>query len=78
MITPIGNKVLIKPDAPLNVTQGGILISNPIEPSEGEIIAVSKDIEMPVKVGDRVNFEGGGLKVDGLLLISVEKIRYIL
>lgn len=77
-IKPVGTKILILPDSPSEVSEGGIIITNPKPVEFGEVVAVSEDIDCPLKVGDRVNFEPGGLQVEGYLLMPWERVRYII
>lgn len=74
---PLGNKVLIQPDSPTNVSEGGILLANPKTPDTGVVIEVSTDTELQVEKGDRVKFLlGQGLQIEGLLLIEEHNILF--
>jgi chaperonin GroES len=63
-LTPLGDRVIVKPKAPEEVTKGGIILPDTAQekPMEGEIIAVGngktddtgKKIAMDLKVGDKV------------------------
>jgi chaperonin GroES len=63
-LTPLGDRVIVKPKAPEEVTKGGIILPDTAQekPMEGEIIAVGngktddagKRIAMDLKVGDKV------------------------
>ena len=63
-LTPLGDRVIVKPKAPEEKTKGGIILPDTAQekPMEGEIIAVGngktddtgKKITMDLKVGDKV------------------------
>lgn len=63
-LTPLGDRVIVKPKAPAEVTKGGIILPDTAQekPMEGEIIAVGsgktddagKKVAMDLKVGDKV------------------------
>ncbi len=63
-LTPLGDRVIVKPNAPEEVTKGGIILPDTAQekPMEGEIIAVGngktddsgKKVAMDLKVGDKV------------------------
>jgi chaperonin GroES len=63
-LKPLGDRVIVKPKAPAEVTKGGIILPDTAQekPMEGEIIAVGngktddtgKKIAMDLKVGDKV------------------------
>ncbi len=63
-LTPLGDRVIVKPKAPEEVTKGGIILPDTAQekPMEGEIIAVGngktddagKKVAMDLKVGDKV------------------------
>lgn len=63
-LTPLGDRVIVKPNAPEEKTKGGIILPDTAQekPMEGEIIAVGngktddagKKIAMDLKVGDKV------------------------
>ena len=74
---PLGNRVLIKPLAPEEVTKGGILIPDSAKeaPAEGKVVALGngkmkedKTHTFSVKVGDKVlysRYSGDELKLEG-------------
>ena len=77
-LKPLGDRVLIKPDAAEQKTASGLYIASnaPEKPQRGEIIAVGagklndkgERVPMDVKVGDKViygKFGGNEIKVDG-------------
>lgn len=63
-LTPLGDRVIVKPKAPEEVTKGGIILPDTAQekPMEGEIIAVGngktddsgKKVAMDLKIGDKV------------------------
>ncbi len=63
-LKPLGDRVIVKPNAPEEKTKGGIILPDTAQekPMEGEIIAVGngktddagKKIAMDLKVGDKV------------------------
>lgn len=63
-LKPLGDRIIVKPKAPEEVTKGGIFLPDTAKekPMEGEVIAVGKGrvaddgklIEMEIKVGDKV------------------------
>lgn len=63
-LTPLGDRVIVKPNAPEEVTKGGIILPDTAQekPMEGKIIAVGngktddsgKKVAMDLKVGDKV------------------------
>jgi chaperonin GroES len=63
-LKPLGDRVIVKPKAPQEVTKGGIILPDTAQekPMEGEIVAVGngksddngKKIAMDLKVGDKV------------------------
>lgn len=57
----IGNKILIRPDAPKERTERGIIIpmanSNPLE--EGTVILVSEEVAPYLKAGERIIYPKG-------------------
>lgn len=63
-LTPLGDRVIVKPNAPEETTKGGIILPDTAQekPMEGKIIAVGngktddtgKKIAMELKVGDKV------------------------
>mgnify|MGYP001583844737 CR=1 FL=1 len=79
-ITPIGERVLIKPMKEEEKTKGGIYIpeSAKEEKKEGEVIAVGttkEGKELPLKKGDKILYGGyssDDFKVDGQKYIILE------
>ncbi|MBI2576947.1 co-chaperone GroES [Candidatus Woesearchaeota archaeon] len=79
-ITPIGERVLIKPMKEEERTKGGIYIpeSAKEEKKEGEVIAVGttkEGKELPLKKGDKILYGGyssDDFKVDGEKYIILE------
>ena len=78
MLKPLGDRVLVKPDAAEQKTASGLYIASNAQekPQRGEIIAVGagkvgengERLPMDVKVGDGViygKFGGNEVKVDG-------------
>ena len=76
-LTPLGDRVIVKPKAPEEVTKGGIILPDTAQekPMEGEIIAVGngktddagKRVAMDLKVGDKVlygKYSGTEVKVN--------------
>ena len=79
MLKPLGDRVLVKPDAAEQKTASGLYIASNAQekPQRGEIIAVGagkvgengERLPMDVKVGDVViygKFGGNEVKVDGV------------
>ena len=77
-LKPLGDRVLIKPDAAEQKTASGLYIASNAQekPQRGEVVAVGEGklnndgqrIPMDVKVGDKViygKFGGNEIKVDG-------------
>ena len=79
-ITPLGDRILLKPLSPeeMNTTASGIIIPDTVskeKPEQGTLIAVGegrwedgKRVPMSIKVGDRVVFSRYGyeeVKLDG-------------
>tara|TARA_B110000908_G_scaffold156470_1_gene195671 strand:- start:927 stop:1205 length:279 start_codon:yes stop_codon:yes gene_type:complete len=72
-IKPLADRVLIEPSAAETTTISGIIIPDTAQekPQKGIVIAVgngTKDIEMTVKVGDKVlygKYAGTELKLEG-------------
>ena len=78
-IRPIGDQVLILPDAVETVTASGIQVMTDREldrielgQTEGMVIEISKDINAEFERGDRVVFA----KYSGLLLDGADGFRY--
>ena len=77
-ITPIGDRVLVKPLEEKEVKKGGIIIPDSAKekPQEGEVVALGtgkldesgKKVEFNVKKGDKVlisKYGGTEVKIDG-------------
>ncbi len=77
-LKPLGDRVVVKPREPEEVTKGGIILPDTAKekPVEGDIVAVGsgrisddgKKIAMELKVGDKVlygKYSGTEVKVDG-------------
>ncbi len=77
-ISPLGDRVMIKPTPKEDVSKGGIILPDTAKekPQEGQIVAVGpgrlteegKRIAMEVKVGDKVlyaKYAGMEIKLDG-------------
>ena len=72
-ITPLADRVLVKPAAAEEKTAGGIIIPDPAKekPLQGEVLAVgqgTKDEEMVLKAGDQVlygKYAGTEVELDG-------------
>ena len=91
-LSPLGDRVVIKPSAREEMTKSGIVLPDTAKekPQEGEIIAAGpgkiledgKRESMDVKVGDKVlyaKYAGTEFKVDGdeLLIVSQKDILAI-
>ena len=89
MLKPLGDRVLVKPEAVEQKTASGLYIASAAQekPQRGEVVAVGagkftdngERIPMDVKVGDTVvfgKFGGNEIKVDGeeYLLMRAEDI----
>ena len=89
MLKPLGDRVLVKPEAVEQKTASGLYIASAAQekPQRGEVVAVGagkinaqgNHIPMDVKVGDTVifgKFGGNEIKVDGedYLLMRTEDI----
>lgn len=65
-LTPLGDRIIVKPIVKEEVTKGGIVLPDTVKekPQEGEVVAVGpgrinddgKRIEMELKKGDKVIF----------------------
>ena len=77
-LKPLGDRVIVKPKAPEEVTKGGIILPDTAQekPMEGEITAVGvgrvaddgKLVKMELKVGDKVlygKYSRTEIKIDG-------------
>ena len=91
-LKPLGDRVLVKPDAAEQKTASGLYIASNAQekPQRGEVVAVGEGklnndgqrIPMDVKVGDKViygKFGGNEIKVDGedYLLMRADDIYAI-
>lgn len=91
-ITPLADRVLVKPLEPKEVKKGGIIIPDTAQekPQEGEVIAVGKGkttedgkvVPMEVKVGDKVlygKYAGTEIKINDVeyLIMREEDILAI-
>ena len=76
-ITPLGDRVLVKPVESKEVKKGGIIIPDTAKekPQEGEVVATGKGkttedgklLAMEVKAGDRIlygKYSGNEIKID--------------
>lgn len=76
-LKPLGDRVIVKPKAPAEVTKGGIILPDTAQekPMEGEVVAVGngksddngKKVAMDLKVGDKVlygKYSGTEVKVN--------------
>lgn len=76
-LTPLGDRVIIKPKAPEEKTKGGIILPDTAQekPMEGDVVAVGsgkiddsgKKIAMDLKVGDKVlygKYSGTEVKIN--------------
>ncbi len=77
-LTPLHDRIIVKPSQPEEVTAGGIIIPDTAKekPQQGEVIAVGqgrtaddgKLIPMQIKVGDKVlygKYSGTEVTIDG-------------
>ncbi len=77
-LTPLYDRVIVRPSEPEEVTKGGIIIPDTAKekPMQGEIVAVGngkmtedgKVLPLRVKVGDKVlygKYAGTEIKIDG-------------
>jgi chaperonin GroES len=80
-LKPLFDRVVIRNVETEEVTKGGILLTNASKekPQMAEVLAVgpgAKDVEMVVKVGDRVVYQkyaGTEVKIDGQEVILVKQ-----
>lgn len=78
-IKPLGDKVVIKPQAKEEVTASGIVLPDTADkdkPEQGEVIAVGPDATKDVKNGDKVLFKKYSpdeFKIDGQEFLVVAK-----
>lgn len=92
-LTPLGDRIVVKPLAATEKTRGGIIIPDSAKekPLEGEIVAVGKgrvsddgrQIAPEVKAGDKVlygKYSGSEITVDGeeLMIMKEEDILAII
>ncbi len=76
-LKPLGDRVIVKPQAPAEVTKGGIILPDTAQekPMEGEVVAIGngksddngKKIAMDLKVGDKVlygKYSGTEVKIN--------------
>ena len=56
-ITPLGKRVIVKPESAEEVTSFGLVLSDAAEekPMQGEIVSISEEVKT-VKVGEKVLF----------------------
>ena len=81
MLKPLFDRVVIKNIETEEVTKGGILLTSSAKekPQMAEVLAVgpgAKDVEMVVKVGDKVVYQkyaGTEVKVDGQEVIVIKQ-----
>ena len=81
MLKPLFDRVVIRNIETEEVTKGGILLTSAAKekPQMAEVLAVgpgAKDVEMVVKVGDRVVYQkyaGTEVKVDGQEVIVIKQ-----
>ena len=81
MLKPLFDRVVIRNIETEEVTKGGILLTSAAKekPQMAEVLAVgpgAKDVEMVVKVGDKVVYQkyaGTEVKVDGQELIVIKQ-----
>jgi chaperonin GroES len=89
-LTPLYDRVVIKPAPPEEVTKGGIIIPDTAKekPQQGEVVAVGKGkltedgklIPLQVKVGDQVLFgkyAGTEVKIDGEEYLIMRERRHL-
>lgn len=80
-LKPLFDRVVIRNIETEEVTKGGILLTNASKekPQMAEVLAVgpgAKDVEMVVKVGDRVvysKYAGTEVKIDGQEVIVIKQ-----
>lgn len=78
-ITPIGERVLIKPDSKEKVTHSGIILADTVETDQklfGTVLAVGngEKVNAVLKVGDRVVYEkwaGANLEDENKEIIKI-------
>ncbi len=77
-IRPLGERVVVKPLETESKTTSGIYIpeSAKEKPIQGEVVAVSKNEEIEVKVGEKVlysKFAGTKVEIEGIEYLILEK-----
>lgn len=75
---PLGDRVLVKPDAKEAKTSGGILVPETAQakPQRGEVIAIGPTVKT-IKEGDRVMYgKNSGTQIDQELLMFNESTIY--
>lgn len=72
-VRPLGDKVLIKVAPAITVSEGGLALPTPEKRNEGTVEAVGDGIlqngirvKPIVKVGDKVMWSGGHIRIDGV------------
>ena len=72
-VRPLGDKVLIRYAPAISMTEGGLALPTPEKRNEGTIEAVGDGIlqngvrvKPVVKVGDKVMWSGGHIRIDGV------------
>lgn len=81
MLKPLFDRIVIKNIETEEVTKGGILLTSSAKekPQMAEVLAVgpgAKDVEMVVKVGDKVVYQkyaGTEVKIDGQEVIVIKQ-----
>ena len=67
-LRPLGAMLFIKPDAPEDVSKGGIIVPDSVKerPNKGKVMALGEDLkDKPVKIGDKVfHVKSGGLEFE--------------
>ena len=92
-VSPVGDRVLVRPVAPEKLTKGGLIIPDSAtrHPQVGRVVAAGPGrhsvtgvlLPMPVKPGDLVFFSryaGSAVKMgqdDALVLMSVEDVQAV-
>ena len=78
-LKPLGDRVIVKPKEPEEITKGGIILPDTAKekPMEGEVIAVGpgrvtdegKKVNMELKVGDKIlygKYSGTEIKINNV------------
>lgn len=57
-MTPLNDRVVVKPDPKIEKTAGGIIIPDTVTevPQYGTVVAISANLNVPLSEGDRVLF----------------------